>query len=249
MFRNLYLLAGLRGGFESLSPIEAHLAEFAMLHTLDERWGVPPPWGACDSGADLQSPGDEILRGWCHVDLGTANEAPHPADTPLAGLLRSMWDALELFGKCRLTGVDAIVPLDCVGEPMRQRVAGSVIRNRHAFDQPARVLIQVSDAWPEPVPAASDSSAVVATLSEMVDVQRVMGDVPFASYPASFAPSPFAFGVEHPWAASETDPFRAEIALPVWTVDDAAWLAEAVCLACARSGRTGDVQVAVRRIG
>lgn len=190
-FRNFYLLAGLRGGFQCRSRVDAGIVEGEMLHTFDERWGVPPPWGACDSGADLDSPGDEVLRGWCHVDLRITNDAPDPADAPLAGLLRSMWDALELFGECRLSGVDAIVPLECIGESMSRRVAvaGTVIRNRHrhAFGQPARVLIQASDAWPGSAPTDWDFRAVVASLSDLVDVQRVMDDVPFASYPPSFA--------------------------------------------------------------
>ena len=67
-FRNLYLVAGLRGDFERGLSMPTELAEVALLHTL-ERWGVPPPWGRCDSGADLESPGNDVLRGWCHVDL------------------------------------------------------------------------------------------------------------------------------------------------------------------------------------
>jgi hypothetical protein len=160
-----------------------------------------------------------------------------------------MWDALELYGKATLTGADAIVPLACVGDPLSARVAGSVIRNRsRAAKRAARVLVQVSGAWPDSS-AQLDSGAILATLSELVEVEAAMGALPFASYPVSFAPNPFAFGVEHPWAASDTDPFRAEISLPVWTVDDAAWLAEAVCASCARAGNANDVQVALRLVG
>lgn len=248
-FRNLYLVAGLRGGFERTSSMDPGLAEVALLHTLDERWGVPPPWGACDSGADLEGTGQDVLRGWCHVDLRRSNDAPHPEDVPLGGLLRTMSDALELFGASLLTGVDAIVPLGCVGEPMWWRVAGSVVRNRALSREPARVIVQACEAWPESHPLRPDPHAVVRTLSDFVDVRAAMGDIPSAPYPAAFGPTPFAFGVEHPWAASDTDPFRAEIVLPVWTIDDAAWLAEAVCVACARAGSVGDVQVALRRVG
>lgn len=247
--RNFYLLAGLRGNFERHSSIAAETAEFSLLHTLDYQWGISPPWGACDAGVDFEGSGDDVLRGWGHVDLRVARKTPLPSDVPLAGLLRTMWDALELYGKATLTGADAIVPLACVGDALYARVAGSVIRNRYlAAKRTARVLVQVSGAWP----ASSvqlDPGAILATLSELVEVEAAMGAVPFASYPASFAPNPFAFGVEHPWAASDTDPFRAEISLPVWTVDDVAWLAEAVCSSVARAGKTSDVQVAVRLVG
>lgn len=247
-FRNLYLLAGLRGDFEANSSIAAETAEFSLLHTLDSRWGVELPWGACDSGADLESPGDDLLRGWGHVDLRSERETP-PNDVPLAGLLRTMWDALELYGKATLTGADAIVPLEYVGDRLRTRVAGSVIDDRKLIAEgPARVLVQASEAWPDPSSAQLDPDAILAALSEFVEVEAAMGEVPFASYPPSFAPNPFVFGVEHPWAASDTDPFRAEITHPVWTVDAAAWLAEAVCASCSRAGDARDVQVALRLV-
>ena len=248
-FRNLYLLAGLRGDFERDSSIAAETAEVSLLHTLDDRWGVSPPWGACDSGADLQSSGDDVLRGWGHVDLRVTDETPPPSDVPLAGLVRTMWDALELYGRTTLTGADAIVPLDCVGDPLWRRVAGSLIRDRYrGSERTARVLVQVSSAY-SGSSVQPDPGAILATLSEFVKVEAAMGAVPFALYPPSFAPNPFAFGVEHPWASSDTDPFRAEIALPVWTVDDAAWLAEAVCASCARASDARDVQVALRLVG
>lgn len=247
-FRNLYLIAGLRGDFERDSSIAAETAEVSLLHTLDDRWGVSPPWGACDSGADLQSSGDDILRGWGHVDLRVTDETPPPSDVPLAGLLRTMWDALELYGRPTLTGADAIVPLDCVGDPLQRRVAGSIVRHRYRGSEPTtRVLVQVSTESSDSS-VQLDSGAILATLAEHVQVDAAMDAVPFASYPPSFAPNPFAFGVEHPWAPSDTDPFRAVIALPVWTVDDAAWLAEAVCASCARAGEARDVQIALRLV-
>jgi hypothetical protein len=245
-FRNLYLLAGLRGDFERDSSISAETAEVSLLHTLDERWGISPPWGACDSGVDFQSSGDDVLRGWGHVDLRGTHKAPPPSDAPLAGLLRTMWDALELYGRTTLTGADAIVPLDCVGDPLQSRVAGSLVRHRYQGSEATkRVLIQVSTESSDSS-AEADPSAILAILSEFVEVEAAMDGVPFASYPPSFSPNPFAYGVEHPWAPSDTDPLRAEIAFPVWTVDDAAWLAEAVCASCARAGETRDVQIALR---
>lgn len=246
-FRNLYLLAGLCGGFETNGSINAFPADTALLHTLDA-WGVQAPWGPCDSGVDLDSPGDGVLRGWCHVDLRGTDEAPR-GDVPLSGLLRTMWDALELYGQSTLTGIDAIVPLECAGEAMLHRVFGSVIRDRRASERPASVLIQVHEEYSEGVPDKRDPDAAAAALSELVEVQAVMGDVPLASPSVSFKGSPFSFGVERrPWLALDTDPFRAEVRLPVWTIDDAAWLAEAVTTAYTPTARNGEVQVAVRRL-
>ena len=248
-FRNLYLLAGLRGGFEQHASIATETAEFSLLHMLDDGWGVTPPWGACDSGADLETAGDDVLRGWAHVDLRTALETPPPNDVALAGLLRTMWDALELYGKATLTGADAIVPLECVGDSLWTRVAGSVIRSRNRRpSSPARALVQVASAWSDSSSQQLDHEPILRCLSEFVEVTAAMDSVPFASYPPSLSPSPFAFGVEHPWGSSDTDPFRAEVALPIWSVDDVAWLAEAACSACARAGGVGDVQLALRLV-
>jgi hypothetical protein len=249
-FRNLYLLAGFRGNFERNASLAAYTAEVSLLHTLDGRWGVEPPWGACDSGVDLESSGDDVLRAWAHVDLRVESESSLPSDVALAGLLRTMWDALELYGRATLTGADAIVPLQCVGEALWKRVAGSVLRDRQrGSERPARVLVQASSAWSGASPAEHDPADIVETLSEFVAVEAAMEAVPFASYPSSLAPNPFVFGVEHPWASTDTDPFRAQVALPVWTVDDACWLAEALCASYARVDDSLDVQVALRLVG
>jgi hypothetical protein len=248
--RNFYLLAGLRGDFKRDASIATETVEFSLLHTLDYAWGVTPPWGACDSGADLESVGDDVLRAWAHVDLRVASETPSPIDVALAGLIRTMWDALELYGRATLTGIDAIVPLECVGDSLLKRVAGSVSRSRtRRLASPVRVLVQAANAWPDSSSRRLDHDAILACLSEFVELKAAMGSVPFASYPPSLSPSPFAFGVEHPWASSDTDPFRAEVALPIWTVDDAAWLAEAACSSCARAGGAEDVQLALRLVG
>jgi hypothetical protein len=69
-FHNLYLLAGLRGTFAYDGSLDVALAETALLDTLTDRWGVAAPWGRCDSGADLETPGDGVVRGWSHVDFG-----------------------------------------------------------------------------------------------------------------------------------------------------------------------------------
>ncbi len=79
---------------------------------------------------------------------------------------------------------------------------------------------------------------MLETLSDFVDVLAVMRSVEQASYPPSAAPEPFT--------PSDDDPFRAEVALPQWTIDDTAWLAEVVCMACRRASAIADIQVAVR---
>jgi hypothetical protein len=243
-FRNLYLLAGLRGAFERRPSIDPDLAESALLHTLQDRWGLPAPWGACDSGADLDTPGDGVLRGWCHVDLRLDDESPHPNDVPLAGLLRTMWDALELFGSSTLTGVDAILPLDCVGERMWQRVASSATFHGFASEHQVRVVVQLAESYPDAPPLQFDLEEMVAELSESVEVGAAMGDVPLASYPDFVAEHPFG---PAPWAAANPNPFRVELAIQAWSIDDAAWLAELVAVACARTGCVDDVEIALRR--
>jgi len=250
--RNLYLVAGVRGAYEPRSSRITETVEVDLLHALDHRWGITPPWGACDSGCDLESPGDDALRGWAHVDLRVADADAPPVDAPVAGLLRTMWDSLELFGTVTLTGVDADVPLACVGDRLWERVAGSVIRwdVDRSSDIPPRVLIQAATAYIKPgsLPERWDMGAIAEMLSEFVEVQDVMGAVPFASYPPSFAANPFGFGIETVHS-SETDPFRAEVMLRAWTIDDAAWLVEAICASCRSAGVADDIQVAVRMAG
>jgi hypothetical protein len=151
---------------------------------------------------------------------------------------------LELFGSCTLTGVDALVPLTCVGDPMWQRVAGSSIYHRSASELPVRVTVQIAES-PGTSPLQVDLKAMVASLSEFALVAAVMGDVPLASYPDSVVEHPFG---PSPWAAPNRDPFRVELAISAWSIDDAAWLAEVVSLLCARTGCVDDVEIALRRI-
>jgi hypothetical protein len=212
--------------------------EFALLHTLDDRWGVSPPWGACDSGCDLKRSGDDVLRGWCHVDLRGAGAATLE-DVPVAALLRSTWDALELFGTTTLTGVDAIVPLACAGERLAVRVAGSDVRDSaRASDAPVCVAIHAGPAWPSENPEKWDDAAIVEALSRFVEVEASMDEVERLAYPRSSGPDPFA--------PSDPDLVRAKVVLLQWTIDDIAWLAEAMCASCRAAGVGGDVQVAVR---
>jgi hypothetical protein len=247
-FRNLYLLAGLRGGFERIASLEPYLAETALLHTLDHRWGVPPPWGPCDSGADLETPGEGVVRGWAHVDLRLSDESFQPSDVPLAGLLRTMWDALDLFGRCALTGLDAIVPLACAGEPMWRRVAGATIYHRAALEGSVRVALQITESYSDSPALKLDPETLAGGLSEFVEVGTTMGDVPLASYPDQSAKQPFGLAAR---AAPDANPnpLRVEVELGAWSIDDAAWLAEVMCVACTRMGCTDDVQIAVRRLG
>jgi hypothetical protein len=245
--RNVYLLGGVRGGYRLRSAGFPVAVEFALLHIIDVHWGIPLPWGACDSGADLESPGNAVLRGWTQVDL-RSEDGGVPNDVPIAGLLRTMWDALELFGSPSLSGVDVIAPVEYVGDLLWHRVLGSGLGDSaRTSERPTRVLVQATSAWP---PSSSqgtwDTTAIGEALGQVIEVGATMGAVPLASYPPSAGPSPFAFGIEHPWASSDTDPFRAEIVPRAWTIDDAAWLAEAVAAACSQAGVNDDVQIAVR---
>ena len=200
------------------------------------------PWGRCDSGVDLDTPGDAVLRSWGHVDLRLSDKSPEPNDVPLAGLLRTMWDALELFGSSTLTGVDAMLPLTCVREQMWQRVTGSATFHRFASEHQIRVVVQVAEPWPDAPPLHLPVKEMLAELSGMVEVGAAMGDVPLASYPPSPIPQPFGPG-------SDPDPFRVEITLPAWSIDTVAWLAEVVSVACARTGCVDDAEIALRRAG
>jgi hypothetical protein len=240
-FKNLYLLAAIRGGFEPRTLPVPVGTELDLLHILDHRWGISPPWGACDAGADLESPGDDIVRAWTHVDLRVSNDSPFPEDVAASGLLRSMWDALELYGTATLTGIDVSLPADCAAEPMWSRVARSVVRDfDHALPRTCIALVEVGTAWPGAPAIDWDADAILVAFAELVDVDRVMEGVARASYPES----PKS---ESPFAASDTETFRVEAKLPLWTIDHAAWLAEAMAVSCHGSGITQDIQVSIRR--
>ena len=188
------------------------------------------------------------LRAWAHVALRTGDNRPQ--DAPLAGLLRTMWDGLELFGTTTLSGVDAVVPLACVGERLWRRVGSSSIRNaeRRATDAP-RNSVQATEMWREPgdYGPSWDVERILGALSSLIDVRASMASVPRAAFPPSGSQDVFALGVEQLWSC-ETDPFRAEVMLNAWTIDDVAWAAEVVSHACAAAGIVEDVQISVQRL-
>lgn len=238
---NLYLVVGVRGDYSPRATSIPEGVDFALLHALDERWGIPVPWGACDSGCDLESSGGDVLRGWSHVDLRPA--LPHedvvPQDVPAAGLLRSLWDSLELFGKTTLTGVDAIVPLACAGDRLRERVAESVLRDgARSSDAPSHAIVHAGSPWHDAPTDPWSSAAILDDLSQLTDVVASMERVEHVAYPAPTGPDPFA--------PSDPDLVRFEVRLPDWTIDDAAWLVEATSTSCRRAGVTGAIQIAVR---
>jgi hypothetical protein len=209
------------------------------LHTL-ERWGISTvPWGPCDSGADLDSPGEDVLRGWAHVDLQHARHTQLRSDIPVSGLLRATWDALELFGAITLTGVDASVPLIWAEDRTRIRVVNSEVLDRdRAARQPPRVYVEVDNASRGSAPIHWDARTISDALSEWVTVGMVGDSVPRATY----RPLP----AEEPFGRSGNESLRAEVTLPAWTIDDAAWLIEAAAVSCRQAGVTDDVQIAVR---
>jgi hypothetical protein len=235
-FRNLYLVAGIRGSLRLRRPVPVWV-DVDLLHILD-RWGIPAPWGPCDSGADLETPGKDVVRGWAHVDLRGRDTDPDPNDVPISGLIRTMWDALELQGTPSLTGIDAWVPLVCAGERMSNRIAmGMLDRDSDNRESSQRALIEVGPAWAGQAAIEWDP-ALTAQLAELVEVESGDG-VPRATYPVSDA-------LEQPFRAPETDPFRLVAHLPQWSIDYAAWLAEVVSISCRGVGITTDVQIAVR---
>lgn len=231
------LVIGVRAGFQPPRRYTPASANAAVSHTLDERWGVSPPWKACDSGVDLVSPAKHILRGWNHVRLLPAVN-PAYGDLPLSGLLRTTWDALELFGKLELTGVDAIVPVERAGGSLWQRVAASVVRDRdRILDRPPIVLVQAGRAWPSSPQIRWDANAVLKTLSEIADVRQTLEPISMSDLTST---------VDHPFGQSDDEPFRAQLTLSDWTIDDVGWLTEALSVACHRAGISQDIQLSVR---
>jgi hypothetical protein len=147
---------------------------------------------------------------------------------------------LELFGTIALAGVDVIAPAECAGDELWSRVVGSVLRDAGRLGQRrARVQIQAATAWRGAPRIRWKTEALIETLSTIVEVQNRSDEPPSITYP----PSP----IQHPLVPNDPDPFRAEILLSNWTVDDAAWIAEVVYGACNRIGITQDVLVGVRQ--
>ena len=231
--QNLYLIVGIRGGFTPRTRKPSAAFEVAVGHTLD-RWGISPlPWGPCDSGGDLESPGAHVVRAWNHVDLRVSGDDRQLQDVPVSGLLRATWDALDLFGSTDLTGVVVSAPLACAGRQMWARVAGSVVRALDRADEPASVLAEARTLDEKTL----DVDAVLSLLSEFAE----LGDPPHLAPPPPTSPSaPLG-----PFPTEATFPLRAGATLAAWTIDDAAWLAEAVTVCCREAGVTGDVEVAV----
>ena len=233
------LIVGIRGDFRSRARrVDAASVGSVLPHTL-ERWGITPqPWRLCDSGADLDTAGANVLRGWNHVALERTGGPIR--DLPISALMRTTWDGLELFGTLMLTGVDAIVPPDYSVSAMLERLAASTVRDSDRQVLPApMILVEAGRAWPTSPVILWNPSALLEAMSELVDVDNTGAEsLPRAEYLSTDAPSPFA--------SSDENPFRAQVVLRDWTVDDAAWLAEVVAVSCRRVGIRQDVQVAVR---
>lgn len=231
------LIVGIRGGFKSRSPITPTEVGGLLPYTLNQ-WGLVSPWEACDSDADLESTEPDALRAWNHVALEPAHTGQLD-DLPVSGLLRTTWDSIELFGTVGLTGVDVIVPTSHARSRMHERVAASAVRDADRQSPKApRCLMQASRAWPTSPRIKWDSGAIANTLNGLVDVLVVTEDLSTVSFPDSRIPSPFAL--------SDDRPFRAEVLLRDWTIDDAAWVAEAMAVCCHEAGIDQDVQIAVR---
>jgi hypothetical protein len=237
-FRNLYLLAGIRGEYEPRFPVSSERVGNYLVHGLED-WGIPSPWGPCDSGAYLESEGD-VLRTWAHVDLRMADGDPERDDVPVAGLLQSAWDILDLFGTLSLTGIDAMVPLPCAGDGLRQRVNGSWVMDEVRARRPdRRARVTAARTYYEFAPTpAWDHQAILEALSKLIHVEATMDEVPSIEYSES----------DSPFGTSDPDPVRAEVLLPDWTIADAAWLAEAIAMSCREVGIQSDAEIAVRLV-
>lgn len=224
-----YLFAGIRGAFIVSSALSISGIDGTILHTLDDRWGITPPWGACDSGTDTESPGHYSLRGWTHVDLGVERSGM-AIDVPLAALIRSTWDGLEIYGDVTPFGIDAIVPLNRVGDRMIRRVGFSPMRDRRSSEGPT-AIIQVGRAW-------STDPAVNVLATDFITEARQFGESiensrPYELvFPSSPAPDPFRV---HEISLS------AVMTVPRWTIDALGWLAELTCVCLNRAGVLQDV--------
>jgi hypothetical protein len=219
------VIVGVRGSFEPRTAQVASELAAVMPHTM-QRWGVEPaPWHPADGGGDLQSSGETLMRGWAHVVVPGV-------DLPLSGILRSVWDALELYGHTVLTGVVVITTVDGIGSDLATRVAGLgrtvlLAQEREVAPKP-RVLATVGFAWNEGDAAlqglADDLGKAVAKVTDLTVSAVSHGSVQgFASVPDD---------PESPFVVPNSGAVHFTMELPVWTIDDAAWLAEGFASAC-----------------
>lgn len=228
------LVVGVYGSFREVIVRDTEAAEFAILHTFD-RWGTPRPWGPCESAVDLDDPDLEALRAWSHVHLYRAISR---GDVPINAACRAIWDGLELFGSLVLTGIDVLTPVDDVAERMAERVLTSGVRDRvRDSDFKTGLLVIVADAWEESS-AEWDATRVVRELSPLVGSEQVL-----SNRPASVL---FTSRIGNPFHMVDDPPVVLHTEIPRWSVDDAAWLAEAMCVALNRSGINCDVQISIR---
>ncbi len=116
------LVAAIHGSIQQTLPESG--GEYAVLHTL-ERWGVQAPWGPCESRVNFSDAREEIMRAWAHVHLNDAHTVS-TGGPPVTALLRTMWDALELYTRVHLSGVDVIAPLASLNQLTLERVLASV---------------------------------------------------------------------------------------------------------------------------
>lgn len=236
------LIVGIRGDFRLGVPRVPSSVETALSRAVD-RCGGAAAWGACDSSADLETVGDDILRAWNHIAYRRPEDYSPTHELPLSPLFRATWDALELYGTLSLTGVDAIVPITHAGDPLWMRTVEnrSILLDvdRVSLHAP-RVLIQAARAWASSPRIDWTKKAVAQALAELVDGDVVTRDVSPASYPPPAQTDPFR--------ATDENPFRAAVTLPRWTIDDAAWITEALASSCYRAGVRQTVLIAVRAI-
>jgi hypothetical protein len=238
---NLYLIIGIRGEFvpNTASLLPETVAD-AVSHA-PERWGMPTPWGPCDSGVDVTTKGSSILRAWNHVDLRRSDDDRVPDDVPASGLFRTTWDSLEIFGSIALASVDMIAPARCAGPGLCRRVASSVLRPSERHSSAATpTIVEVTSARAEEKRVGWDYGSVIAAMRNLYTLDVSLYEPRRISRSASIPGDLFDL--------HDPDPFGLEVSLPEWSVDDAAWLVEAVLGACSHAGITEDVLVTARAV-
>jgi hypothetical protein len=102
-----------------------------------------------------------------------------------------------------------------------------------------RVLVQVGRAARDSARTTKiDSNMILSTLSGLAEVQRIVDVIDNVKYPPS--------AIDQPFGSPNSILFVGELVLPNWSIDDAAWVVEAICISCTQAGVTEDVEVAVR---
>lgn len=231
-------IRGTRPRTVTQSSCDEETAEFGIAGTL-ERWGIPPPWRRCESYIDLTGPGEDVVRAWMHVHIDEL-DTRRPTDVPVSGLIRAIWDGLDLYGRPTLTGVDVIAPTTHFGETSRLRILGSAVRDpRRRTSTGAKGVVRATAAWEDATPIRWDTPGIQREFELVVPLIAEAGWV-------SDIESEQASAI-HPFKSLEDPALNIGVELPRWGIDDLAWIVELTYVILSRAGVAEDVQVSVRR--